>query len=129
MDGLYYEKCGWLVCAVLFSNGLFLQFLPPGQAEMAALLVACDFATLCSVIRYHNIGVGRATLACKERKLLCRWIKSISDLDSVNELKIMHIKAHVANVSNDLVESWAKSDSFLALLLPVFLKGSLAGLL
>ena len=45
------------------------------------------------------------------------------------ELRIMHIQAHVANVSIDLVESWAKSDSFLALLLPVFLKGSLAGLL
>ena len=124
-DGSFYEEAKQCGSAVIFSDGTYLQFRPPGQqgiykAEMAALLMAVEYAPPRSVIRIDNKGVISAVKGCRERVILRRWVERIRQVVTSKELVIKHIKAHVGEVGNDLADSKAKAAVSLPLPKPVF---------
>ena len=124
-DGSYYEEAKSSGSAVIFADGTFLQFRPPGQqgiykAEMAALLLATEYAPPRSVIRVDNKGVIAAVQGCRVRVLLRRWVNRIRDLVRDKGLRINYIRAHQGEVGNDLADSKAKAAVSLPLPMPVF---------
>ena len=124
-DGSFYEEAKRCGSAVIFPDGTYLQFRPPGQqgiykAEMAALLLAAEFASPKSVIRVDNKGVISAVQGLKERVVLRRWVNRIRELVQGKELTIKYIRAHQGEVGNDLADSNAEVAISLPMPKPVF---------
>ena len=116
-DGSFYEEAKRCGSAVIFPDGTYLQFCPPGQqgiykAEMSALLLAAEFAAPKSVIRVDNKGVISAVQGHKERVVLRRWFNRIRELVQSKELTLKYVRAHQGEVGNELADQATRLNRF-----------------
>ena len=119
-DGSFYEEAKRCGSAVIFPDGTYLQFRPPGQqgiykAEISALLLAAEYAAPKSLILVDNEGIISALQGHKERVVLGRWVNRMRELVQSKELMIKYVRAHQGEVGNELAGSKAK----LAISLPM----------